>query len=94
MTQTIKGLAPARPDLLINALLFRAGRPQRTALPFQTNKDGAESSSWAELPILLTLPSILITVNGFFASVSRILRIVWVGKGVVGDLATGRVIVA
>lgn len=89
MTRTIKGLDSGWPDLLINALLFRAGRLENSTLS-QTNKDGTGSSSWAGLPILLTPPSILITVNGFFAHVSRMLRRVWEGRGVVSDLAMSR----
>lgn len=89
VTRTIKGLDSGWPDLLINALPFRAGRLENSTLS-QTNKDGTGSSSWAGLPILLTPPSILITVNGFFAHVSRMLRRVWEARGVVSDLAMSR----
>lgn len=68
MTQTVKGLETAWPDLLIIALLFRAGRLESCTSFFQANKDGIENSSWAGLPIPLTPPLIFITVNGFFAS--------------------------
>ncbi len=62
----------------------------RTAHFFHTNKDGTESSFWAGLPILLTPPSILITVNGFFASVSLMLRRVWVAFHVVKSFGEGQ----
>lgn len=57
---------------------------RRAALTFSlTNKDGSESSSYAELPILLTPPLILITGNGFFASLRQTLKREWVERGVV-----------
>lgn len=66
----------------MHCLLEQAER--RAALTFSlTNKDGSESSSYAELPILLTPPLILITGNGFFASLRRTLKRVWVERGVV-----------
>lgn len=50
----------------------------RAAIFFQTNEDGMESSSCAGLPILLTLPSILIILNGSCTSVRQTLKKVWV----------------